>query len=77
MKQVNNFRLLTAYGRILGLSIADMERISEDAAIANSGIENDSPTESILAVAGECDPKILWRGAVLYGFVLDMFGSGE
>lgn len=73
MEQDKKTSLLVAYGRTLGLSTAAMEKISADAAIANDTAENDSAVESILAVAGGCDPKILWLGAVLYGFVLDTF----
>jgi len=71
MEQDNIFQILVEYGRILGLSTAEMEKISADLGIANNNAETDSLPESILAVADGRDPRILWIGAVLYGYALD------
>ena len=64
-------KLLVAYGGILGLSADDMKKIAEDANNATRDLSTAPPRESVLAASGECDPKILWLGAVVYGYMID------
>lgn len=62
--------LLIMYARILGLSLDETEEITREVQSAAADFRTASATECVLAASCERDPKILWLGALVYGYMI-------
>lgn len=63
--------LLVMYGRILGLTPDEMSEIALEAKTAAEEFEYAPASEGVLATTRGRDPKILWQGALVYGYIVD------
>ena len=73
----SNIELLAYYGHLLGMSTDDMERVTHIISDSIDELETDDIPTNISTATMGIDPKLLWMGAVMYSYLLNMYGDVE
>lgn len=68
---------MTVYGNVLGISFDDMEEITMESAKSASVVKDGNVIDTIKVVTDGFDPKVLWRGAMMYAYLVESYAVGK
>lgn len=69
--------LIPVYGNVLGISFDDMEEIAIESKNSASVVKDGNVVDKIRVATDGFDPKVLWRGAVMYAYLVDSYAIAK